>query len=418
MQITRKKRLLIISIAALLLIIAVLVIVFCFVGKGKGSKNSKYATTPLSEVILNTQIPDKEYENLDLSGAVLNIPQTDKLCKFNVPADTWYTPEQCTEKCYYLFNSVFDYVVKENPDITFSDMSGQPLAEGEAEKSTNNITGNFSEAEINYFADDETMYSCRCGRDGHFIIYDSQTVSVAAISAGARGVCESVIHLDRGEKAPDAKYISGGEEYTAAQALAFAQEVLNERIIDALPCSDVSPTELAIIKDPDSDNYMFKIQFEYVYEKTPYFHLSVPASIEGKSLDCGVIYVTVTAPEKVGEIYNICGLHEVEIGGEFDDKYISLADAAGLVSEHLAPYFKQEISEISIKYACFNTLPDGEEQSELPDTDDGVKKEFRPCWCFVIDKSDPLNVDYCISANAILVDMKNGEVYSFLDVQN
>lgn len=407
-----------IAIAAVVLIIAALVVIFCFVGKGKGSKDSKYATTPLSEIVSNTQIPDKEYENLDLSAAVLNIPQADKLCKFYVPEDTWYTLEQCTEKCYYLFNSVFDYVVKENPNIIFSDENGQPLAEGEAVQSTNNITGDFNEAEINYFADDETMYSCRYGRDGRFIIYDSQTASVAAISAGARGVCESIIHLDRGEKVPDTKYTSGGEEYTAAQALTFAEVVLKERIIDALPHSDVSSTELAIIKDPDSENYLFKIQFEYVYEKVPYFHLSVPASIEGKSLDYGVVYVTVTAPGRVGEIYNMCGLHEVKNGGDLDDKYIKLADAAGLVSEYLAPYFKQNISEISIKYACFNTLSDSEDQSELPGADDSGKKEFRPCWCFVIDKSDPLKDDYCIRANAILVDMQTGEMFSFIDVDN
>lgn len=416
----RKKKMIIIAFAAVVLIIAALVVVFCFVGKSnnKGGNDSKYATAPLSEIVSNTQIPDKEYENLDLSGAVLNIPQAEKLCKFHVPADTWYTPEQCTEKCYYLFNSVFDYVVEENPDITFSDMNGQPLSDGEAAQSTNNITGNFSETEINYIANDETVYSCRYGRDGRFMIYDSQTISVAAMSAGARGVCESVIHIDRGEKVPDTTYILSGEEYTAAQALTFAEKVLNERIIDALPCSDVSPTELAIIKDPDSENYVFKIQFEYLYEKTPYFHLSVPASIEGKSLDYGVVYVTVTAPERVGEIYNMCSLHEVKSGGDLDDKYIKLADAAGLASDYLAPYFKQEISEISLKYACLNTILVSEDPSKTAEENGSANIDFRPYWCFVIDKSEPLKDDYCVRANAVLVDMQTGEVNLFLDVQN
>lgn len=182
----RKRKMLFIAVAALVLIIAALVVIFCFVGRG--GKDSKYAVTSLSEIVSDTQIPDKEYENLDLSGVVLNIPNADKLYKLYVPGDTWYTPEQCTERCYDLFNTVFDYVIKENSDITFSDMHGEPLAQGEAARSVNESTGDFLEAEINYFVDDDTVYSCRYGRDGRFIIYDSLTSSVAAISAGAKGV--------------------------------------------------------------------------------------------------------------------------------------------------------------------------------------------------------------------------------------
>lgn len=142
----------------------------------------------------------------------------------------------------------------------------------------------------------------------------------------------------------------------------------------------------------------------------------MPASIEGKSLDYSVIYITVIAPDKVGEIYNMCDNHEVKSDDEYEDKYIKLADAAGLVSEYLAPYFKLSISEITIKYACFNTLSDNEDPSKAEKDNDSGKQYFRPCWCFVIDKSDPLEDDYCIRANAILVDMQTGEVFSFLDV--
>lgn len=43
---------------------------------------------------------------------------------------------------------------------------------------------------------------------------------------------------------------------------------------------------------------------------------------------------------------------------------------------------------------------------------------LRPYWCFIIDKDDPMLGDYCLSAEAILVDMQTGEIVPYIEVNN
>lgn len=401
---TKKKTRLFIVIGIVAILLTAAVMIYCFVGRSdNGGELSEYASAGLSEIVSDTKIPDKEYGNLDLSGAVLNIPQADKFYKLYTSDEDHFSAEECSSNCYELFNTVFDYVIKENSDITFSDMYGEPLPDGEASQSKSSVTGEFSEAEINYFADDGTVYSCRFGKEGYFMIYDSQLIQISAVSAGGSGTVEEVFHLDRGEKAPDTKYLVGGEEYSPAQALEFAQGVLSDRINKFLPSDKFSPAELIVIKDPASQNYIYKLQFEYVYDGAPYFHLSVPRSIEDDvGIQYGMIYMTISAPDRVGEIYNMNYFAKLNNGGEYKDKYIPLSAAADLVNDYFAPLFKQTISEITIKYV-------------LSKSADGEKTYMRPCWCFIIDINDPLSYDYCFRANAIILDIQTGEIMSCVD---
>lgn len=356
----------------------------------------------LDEIISDSKIPDREYDNLDFSNAVLNIPDVETFSRYYIPEESYYTIDECAENCYELFDLIFDYVKKENPDFALTDSEGNPLADGEAviwdgsdAVIPDDINGTpVSEASVYFKANDESEYSCRFTNDGSFIIYNSNIVQVASVGVGGSGIIEEIIHLDRGEKAPDTKYLVDGKEYSPSQAIEFAENVMSEKLGKFLPSDEVSPTELIIIKDPDTESYIYRIQFEHVYDGTPYFHLLPPAAASGYNMGFGVIYITIAAPNRVGEIYNMTYYPQVKNDGAYEDEYISLEAAADLANEYLAPHYAQEIAEVTIKYT-HKSNKDG--------------KYFRPYWCFVIDQNSPWN-DYCLNGKAIYVDMQTGEV--------
>ena len=377
---------------------------------------SEYATASFAEIKSSSEIPTKEYSNLDFSNAVLNLPDADKLYKVYFNKENNYTFDECTKYSYELFDIVFDYVKEENPNKTFTDHNGDPLPEGEANL-IGDINGQFFQSQLYLGIDDEKGYQCRFSNNGSFIMY-GPVIEIAAVGAEAPGIVEEIIHLDRGEPAPDKKYLVDGKEYSSAQALDFAEKFMAEKLSKYLPGDGVSPTELVIIKDPDSDNYMYRFQFEHVFKGTPYFHLSLDPSLEtGDHTPYGVIYITIASPDRIGEIYNMMHYAKAEYDGELKDKYIPLEKAADMVNEYLAPYFKQKISEVTIKYLC----PDIHTDFHYDGSQESVQQNpdityARPYWCFIIDKADPVSGDYCLSGKAILVDMQTGEITTHINV--
>lgn len=75
MKIKKKnKQLLIIGVTAAVIAAAVVLIYYFSSHNKQNSKKEGYFT--LSEILSETALPDKEYENLDLSKAIINIPKT------------------------------------------------------------------------------------------------------------------------------------------------------------------------------------------------------------------------------------------------------------------------------------------------------------------------------------------------------
>ncbi len=388
----KKKRMLIIIGATAVILIAAVGLIFYFIHRNVIPK------VPLSEITSDSKIPNKKYSNLDLTQAVLNIPEVEKFYKLYLPQEDVITAEECGARCYELFDLVFDYLKEENADITFADLNGNPLPKGEAYKRYD-INNKFFESSIDYIIDEESIYECRFAADGGFIIYDTQ-----ALVSLSEAETKEIIHLDRGEKLPDTKYQVDGTEYSPTQGLEFAEKVMSEKLSKFMAETIVSPTELIIRENTNSGDHIYTFQFEFVYDGAAYFHLALPQSLEGGiNIPYGVIYITIVSPDKVGEIYNMMDCPKVNNDGEYEDKYIPLYAAADLVSEYLAPNFKQNISEVTIKYAIDS---------------DNEKQYFKPYWCFIIDIDDPLSRDYCMSANAILVDMQTGEIIICVDIKD
>ena len=378
---------------------------------------------PLAEIISESKIPDKEYDNLDLSNAVLNIPDAEKFYKLTVSEKGKYDAEECTANAFELFDILYPYVREENPDITFVGVNGDPLPAGEAEISMM-PSGEVDDAYIDCPTDDGNLYGVWFRPNGRFYCID-RNASVAVTN----GEPELLIHLDRGEQAPDTKYLVDGEEYSPAQALEFAEKLISEKIVKYLACDKVSPTELAIIKTPDGENYAYMIQFEYVYENAPLFHLSLPLS-QGNSFrmdEDNVLFVKMAAPDKIGSMYNMQGFSEITEDGEYKDNYIPLDTATDMLSEYLAPYYKNSIAEVTIKYSRKippTEYPEGkddmsdytdEEWTDMDNTNREIREKvpLRPYWCFIMDKKDPYSENFCLSGNAFFVDMQTGEIIIF-----
>lgn len=82
------------------------------------------------------------------------------------------------------------------------------------------------------------------------------------------------------------------------------------------------------------------------------------------------------------------------------DKIVPLSRATELLSKQLAPYFKNKVTNVGLKYV--NITEQGKEESEL-----------RPMWCYTLDEmpggyGEPSN--YFITHNAY-VDAQTGDVY-------
>ncbi len=418
MTLNKKKKAIIIAAAALAAAAVIGTAVYFLVIKNKDdvSKDEicEQATATLSEIVSDSKIPDKEYDNLDLSEAVLNIPNVDKLNKYYAPLDDNLTPEECNKKCYELFDDIFYYAKEEHPDTVFEDGYGNPLPDGEAVEQYINGNGPFSLSYIWFEVEEDTGYSCRCDAEGRFIMYESATIDIRYDDSTE---VEQIIHLDRGEQAPDTQYTVNGEKYSPAQALEFAQGVAADKLskyVDA----PLSPTELVIHKNAGSDNYFYIVQFEYVYDGMPYFHLSAPKALENMWNVYKVLYMTITTPNRIGEIYNMIEDNGFEKDGKYTDKYIPLETAIDIANQYLAQYYRQKISEVAIKYVVVSEPIDGWAFADGYQPEDDAYKEkrrLRPCWCFIIDKTNPYHGDYCLCGKAITVDMQTGKVYTFIE---
>lgn len=372
------------------------------------------AGATLAEIVSDSKMPDKEYDNLDFSNAVLNIPDAEKFYQLKLSEQGKYSAEECTANVFEIFDILYPYVREENPDITFVGVNGDPLPAGEADLRTS-LNGDVDEAYIDYPTDDGNLYGGWFRTNGRFYFIDRN-----ATGAASDGEPEKLIHIDRGEEVPDTKYLVGGEEYSPAQALEFAENVISEKIVKYLACDKVSPTELVIMKTPDGENYAYVIQFEYEYESAPLFHLSLPVAYEGFYMtDDNVLYVTMAYPDKIGSMYNMQSFSEITADKEYEDKYIPLDKAADMLSEYLAPYFKKEIAEVTVKYSRKTPSVEypwgdltNEELAEINNAGKEAREEvsLRPYWCFIMDKQNPYSENYCLSGNAFFVDMQTGEI--------
>ena len=375
-------------------------------------KISDLATETYAEIVSEKKLPDKEYTNLDFSEAVLNVPSADKLYKYYTHAGEPYTKEQCTQICYELFDMFITPMYPEGEEIVYTDIKTNPLPEGEAEY-TNNVTG------------DLAMAGLWCGFDEGYYEFSGTRLALNGIDidVGGRFIIdaddgkphgtefEKVIRLDRGGELPDETYSLKGEDYSTKQAMQFANETL-EKLAPYLNNAQLTPTEFIIMKNMDNDDYQYEIQFAYVLDDMPVFHLMPPvdnsANGEVLSLTNHMLYITIDTPDHITRLDTGYPIGEsVKKGDEFEDKYISLEKAADLASEYLAPYYMNKISEVSVTYVDMFWYKPGEY-----DLKEAESTPMTPCWCLISDLDED-DYSYARSCNAIYIDMQTGEVLAY-----
>lgn len=360
---------------------------------------SPLATATFEQIKTESRIPDKEYSNLDFSNTALNIPDTETFYKYyryyNVVPNT---PQQCDEKCRELLNMFFDYIDKE--ELILADREGVPI--GENESAYSDI---FTASEVEYIDNNDMMIcAVRVDTNGAIQAYDQQVVINVT-----EGKTEKIIRLDRGEQATDEKYMLNGGEYSPAQALELAYQTI-DNVKDYLKSTDLVATNIIIIKNGHDDNYSYRVQFEYQLDNTPFFDSGVRWAVDAEeskySISHPVLYMTISEPGRVTEIFNMAAYAIEDKEDAYKDKYIPLNTAIEEISKFYAPNYVQKISEISIKYAIVY------DYEEIKSYDDEQKIYARPYWCFLIDAEYEPRAS-CIQEDAILYDMQTGEIILF-----
>ncbi len=422
-MLTKRKRRVII-IAAAVLCIAAAVITAVVLQKQNSNKGlSEYATTSYKDIVENSSLPVGKYENLDLSGAVLTVPETEKFYQYyELGLDRqFYTPLETAKLARELYKEVFDYVDTENAVFGYTDAACTPWTDEQAYDPVFHESFFYVSYPGKYeYRDGAGMHRgfTNVGESGTFLV----NYLVERVIDTESELIET-INLDRGEQLQDKAYVLDGREYKMSDALEYAGETL-KRIKKYLPDAELKPTKFCVFlnheteidvfpgETPMGDYYSYSIEYEFVLDGIPLTDTRIRNFNLLKSFfNVGVcqLRLEIDSPDRVGYIMYAgpCAV----VGREkepLEDKFISLDNACKLLSDYMAPYYVQHVDEVTVKYAST-----WDATISYSGTDE--KLYYKPYWCFIMDEVYDPYTSHFISGRQMLVDMQTGDIFIVVD---
>ncbi len=406
----RNKRILIITAVTLCIVAVIVAAVSLYVHFSH--KKVAINGVPYKEIMENTTIPTKQYDNLDLSKAFLNVPKADKLYSYYKlgEAKDIYTPDEAAHLCKVMFMQLFGYT--ESDGITFCNIDGKPQTNEQAWDPTFHDCSfyiTYPEASVGWgFANvglEGTLMFSQCTDYG----VDSNSELVESINIGC------------GEQMSDKSYKLRGGEYKMADAVEFGSKALDS-VKEYLPDADLQPARLNVFKSvrydfvdkdyvPVEEYYEYQIEYEFVLDGIPVSD-SYPAQIDSAEtlfmVGVNKVDLVIDTPDKVSGLTYVGPFMLPDKESEpLEDNYLTLESACDLLSDYLAPQYMQHIDEITIKYvtAWDNTKHYGDDE----------KRSSSPCWCFITDQgySTQSSCDYPCEKQ-LLVDMQTGDIFAYV----
>ena len=412
MNVKRKKR--IIITAAVMLCIAAAIVISVLLYVYFSHKKVAINGVPYKEIMENTTIPTKQYDNLDLSDAVLNIPKVDKFYSYYKlgEANDIYTPKEAAQLCRKMFPVLFD--ITDTDGLIFGNTTCTPLTDEQAWDPT------FHDCSF-YISYPDFVYDTDVGRNHGFadVNLEGTFLFEYLVEYGLEPDSELIetINIDRGEQVPDKSYDLRGGEYKMSDAVEFGNKTI-EKLKDYLPDAQLQPSKLCVYKtteydkyaEPCGEYYQYQIEYEFVLDGIP---LSDSYSMSFNNLESlykvsvNQVLLVIDTPDKVSTLTHV-GPYMLtnKESKPLKDEYITLESACDLLSDYLAPNYMQHIDEITIKYAAAwdNTKHYGDDE----------KRSTRPCWCFIKDDGFDGNKNSAICEKQLLVDMQTGDIIAYV----
>lgn len=385
-KLNKRTRRIIILCAVFVMISAVITAIVLAVAINKKSKTeeqSKLEYKTLAEVL--AEAPNalgKTYDNMTLPESV-SLPSPEKLHTMSVDNSAEHiTEEQLKQKCI----DTAKYMNGEQPDankITIETYSA----------------GRF---DCQYFpegSDNENYnYNIKLESSGGCLIWEPDIIS------GEAGDVMLAADIAKAYTAEDNGLASvvgdlAGEDYTAKQALEFAQKTID----NVLPlCADqyeTKPVIVCILNDEYDEHQSFLVRFALCADGVE-FDLTDTAHVGGANMTVNYADVVITHPDVVTQVYCYTYTRGIE-KTELEDKFITLDSALRHASAEFAPYFTNAVTDINIVYA----LPSFPESSE--ENEETEPYEYRPMWRLSLDEPNNLKI------RCIYIDMVTGDlIYS------
>lgn len=419
----RKKKIILITVVTLCVAAVIVAAVSLYVYFSH--KEVMTYGVPYKEIVENTTIPTKSYSNLDLSKAVLNVPEHGEFYQYYINGLDY---ERCTkEETAKIARDIFPKAFDLDPDkLVFGSEEGEPWSDDNEESWQEDFASRYFEvtySDIEYKHDGtySEPYGCvTVAQDSRFdVVYD-----LRYINNDVKEVTEN-INLSKGEQLPDNSYkMADGKQLSMNDALKLSDSSL-ERVKEYLPVdAQLQPSDFFVLKcehvpfvKDENGNvtvgepiefYMYQIDYEYLIDGIP--------SADSTSLTFDFMSSLVRAATSkltvdICTCDNVNRIHQLNafaIDGmeqePLKDEYLTLESACDLLSDFLAPEFMQYIDEITVKYA---------RTWDCTVSNTGKKLYMRPYWCFL--KEDGYNTTYMEGGEKqLLVDMQTGDVFALV----
>ncbi len=404
----KQKRVLIITAVTLLVALAIVATVLIVV-KYNEKKNALLEGYVTLEQLKKSVIPEKTYDNLDLSHAVLNMPQFDDIYDIKWQKNLTHDKEQYMESCTKMSQDILsmmeqhgvdrsdiiavDYHLNESPDLT-------PLYDDMGFAVINYFNRNENDSLISGVVD--------CDDSGSIMASFDNPPEDAPYE-----VIRKTIRLDLGEQPDDKMYRTMDGEMSVKQAVELAQKYADKYSEyvggEAVPAY-VYVKQFAQENQPPTDEtvdnknpYCFTVVFNKVYEGVPFFSNGFQQHMteddEGEYIfRQPQMVITIAEKDCYNTFESLNGYPVLEAVKHEENKYISLQTACDKISELFAPRSEHVIDEISFNYALEYKFGD----------EDGSIHQAMPCWCFSVYDSDP---SVSMIEDTIYVDAVTGDVY-------
>ncbi len=412
---SKKQKRIITITAVTLLIAAVIVAAVLTVVKISEKKRAAKEIYVTAEQLKETKLPDKTYDNLDLSNAALNMPQFDDIYDIQWSLNDNYTEEECITLCDEIGQKVWSGLEQRGMDMS------KVVCLDDYENELPDRKPRFDKvgASISFESTDKPdgMYRTTYG----FAVFDTNGTMQMYCYPPSRPQMQysirKIIRLDLGEQPDDKMYRTVDGEMSVKQAIELAQqeaENYSQYIVGEVRPAYVyvyqydegySDLPDEIIDEDNGNPYFFDVYFDKVYEGIPFFSNGMVQYMAEAERGMGDIIIRqpqmfIEIGEKSGAwiVETVCGYPVEKAVKHEENKYLSLQTACDKISDLFAPGYEIAVDEISFKYALKFLFAD----------EVGSKHQALPCWCFSVYGPPGSSI---MMENTIYVDAVTGTVY-------
>ena len=202
-------------------------------------------------------------------------------------------------------------------------------------------------------------------------------------------------------------YSVGGKDYSLADALSFAEEYVNEKLMPFLVNDDlVRADKIYVSESKDAQGqtlgYYYTVTFLHIIDGIP-----ISDCGEGQMTSPHMVgtqfYITIALPDRAGLIGN--GMYFAVLEKKPVEKLITLSSALAKAEKTLAPYGVYNIKRVSLEYCA------REEAVSANAVQEDTFYEYHPMWCLTVTEEEQMENGAPSQRTVLYIDAVSGNIY-------